>query len=109
MVIFCSHRNQSESFALLIRHLLRARLRKRHRLATARSRSGSYSPPGCNSIPSRRFATPAEKALHENPLRGHLERSNTLYCGAETRSANGKAVWIPRRYNVNLTAASYVL
>ena len=26
-------------------------------LAAARSRRGSYSPPGCNSLPRRRFAT----------------------------------------------------
>ena len=31
---------------------------KVHRLASARSRSGSDSPQDCHSIPSRRFATP---------------------------------------------------
>ena len=34
----------------------------RHRLAAARSRSGSDTPPACHSLPSRRFATSQREA-----------------------------------------------
>ena len=40
------------------------------------------------------------------PLRGHLERSNTPYCEVETRSANGKSVWISRRQELRRVLAS---
>ena len=35
----------------------------RHRLAAARSRSGSDSPPDCHSLPCRHFATPKEEPI----------------------------------------------
>jgi len=40
----------------------------RQRLAAARSRSGSNTPPACNSLPSRRFATSRREPLSPFPI-----------------------------------------
>ena len=59
---------------MVARRPLRHLLRKCHRLAAARSRRGSDSPPGCHSTPRRRFATlrrggkPLRRGLSGVPL-----------------------------------------
>ena len=45
-----------------IRHLIRAAQSAAHRLAAARSRHGSDSPPDCHSLPCRHYATLKGKA-----------------------------------------------
>ena len=56
----------------IIRPLRRLR---RHRLAAARSRSGSDTTPWCHSFPSRRFATQRER-LFVNPIIPQIGREN---------------------------------
>ena len=81
---------------LLIRHASRATF-----LAVARSRSGSDSPQGCHSFPSRRFATHRRRLpirfffCHRRRKRKSYQKENAVKRFRALRSAT-KAPRLPR-------------
>ena len=71
------------------------------RLAAARSRSGSDTPPACHSLPSRRFATSQREADKAVALATHGGREENVAKTEQKRSRQGS---LPRRGKVSRIA-----